>query len=162
MGQSIITPPVNTAASITFCCRSLKALCHGAFNKTRSVCVCVWERGVYSYLCLLKIVCAWLIICGHMCVFVCNYPKETVDALIWLWTCDFVDLLCGGGEEKMIQKESSTDFRMLIIQSVAVNRGTTTTTRTMHFVVCTLVIRIHFTWKCVFVFSTQSLKSFLL
>lgn len=54
MGQSIITPPVNIAASITYCCRPLKALCHGASNKTGSmyICVCVCSHVPVKHVCL--------------------------------------------------------------------------------------------------------------
>lgn len=46
-GQSIITPPVNIAASITYCCRPLKARRPGASYKTRQgvfMCVCEARR----------------------------------------------------------------------------------------------------------------------
>lgn len=51
-GQSIITPPVNNAASITYCCRPLKALRHSVSNKTRRVyvCVCLGQEGSVAFI----------------------------------------------------------------------------------------------------------------
>ncbi len=109
MGQSIITPPVNIAASITYCCRSLKALCHGASNKTRSV--CVW--GVCVHICVSVMDCVrlidnlWAYVCtsiSELSVFVCvqlperNLRGTHLDASVdkkrcSTSACDFVNLL---------------------------------------------------------------------
>lgn len=92
-GQSIITPPVNIAASITYRCRPLKSLCHGACCTKRSVCACVCEGCLATFVRLQRIVSAWLIICGHMrarvsvlgmCLSACSHPSGTSEALVWM------------------------------------------------------------------------------